>query len=417
MPKNDEPDIVFSERDSHGNKQPHDNLLMKLDKKRIGPFTSPLVSFTRDRIVPRGIITLIVIAGTYPTQVTKEIDFLIVDYPLTYNIILGRLALNNLKAVTSTYHLKVKFPTAYRVGEIKGDQVLARVFYQAALALGENHTWVINEPKPIPKPSKTPQEVEIVLRDSTKVLKIGTTLLALEKEKMISFLRANQDVFAWKHNDIPRIDRKIIQYHLNVNPECKPLQQKWRIFAPECNKVVTEEVDKLLEDDFIREVFYPDWLANVVMILMDEDNQEKTSFVTSEGLYYYTIMPFGLKNAGAIYQRLVNRMFSHQIGRNVEINVDDMLENFWDSWCPNGGIDANPDKEKAIIEVESPKTVKEVQSLTGKVAALNRFVSRATDKCMPFFKLLKKTFQWNDECEEALAKLKEYLMKPPLLSP
>ena len=88
-------------------------LQMKLDKKRIKPFTSPLVSFTRDRIVPRGIITLIVIAGTYPTQVTKEIDFLIVDYPLTYNIILGRLALNRLKAVTSTYHLKVKFPTAH----------------------------------------------------------------------------------------------------------------------------------------------------------------------------------------------------------------------------------------------------------------------------------------------------------------
>ena len=55
--------------------------------------------------------------------------------------------------------------------------------------------------------------------------------------------------------------------------------------------------------------------------------------------------------------------------------------------------------------------------MTGKVAALNRFVSRATDKCMQFFKVLKKAFQWIDECEEALAKLKEYLMRPPLLSP
>ena len=55
--------------------------------------------------------------------------------------------------------------------------------------------------------------------------------------------------------------------------------------------------------------------------------------------------------------------------------------------------------------------------MIGKVAALNRFVSRATNKCMPFFKVLKKAFQWNDECEEALAKLKEYLTKPPLLSP
>jgi len=55
--------------------------------------------------------------------------------------------------------------------------------------------------------------------------------------------------------------------------------------------------------------------------------------------------------------------------------------------------------------------------LIGKVAALNRFVSRATDKCMPFFKVLKRAFQWTDECKEALAKLKEYLVKPPLLSP
>ena len=69
---------------------------------------------------------------------------------------------------------------------------------------------MINEPEPIPEPSKTPQEVEIILGDSTKVLKIRTTLPTLEKEKMISFLRENQDVFAWKHEDMPRIDRKII---------------------------------------------------------------------------------------------------------------------------------------------------------------------------------------------------------------
>ena len=124
-----------------------------------------------------------------------EIDFLIVDCPSTYNIILGRPALNRLRAVTSTYHLKLKFPTAHGVGEIRGDQVLAKEYYQAALAFGENHTWVINEPKPIPEPSKITQEVEIVLGDSTKVLKLGTALQTSENEEMISFLRANQNVF------------------------------------------------------------------------------------------------------------------------------------------------------------------------------------------------------------------------------
>ena len=152
-------------------------------------------------------------------------------------------------------------------------------------------------------------------------------------------------------------------------------------------------------------------------ILMDEDDQEKASFVTSQGLYCYKVMPFGLKNTGAIYQRLVNRMFSHQIGRNVEVYIDDMLVKSKDKanhlddlketfstlskynmklnpakcvfvvasgkflgfMVSQQGIEANLDKVKAIIEGKSPKTVKEVQSLIGKVATLNRFVYRATD--------------------------------------
>ena len=183
---------------------------MKLDKRRIGPFTFPLVSFTGHRIVPKGIITLTVIVGIYPAQITKKIDFLIVDCPSTYNIILGRPALNRLRAVTSTYYLKVKFLTAYGVGKIKGDQVLARECYQAALASGKNHTWVIKELEPISEPSEIPQEVEVVLGDLSKVVKIGSTLPTLEKEKMISLLRANHDVFAWKHEDMPGIDKKAI---------------------------------------------------------------------------------------------------------------------------------------------------------------------------------------------------------------
>ena len=136
---------------------------------------------------------------------------------------MGRPALNRLRVATSTYYLKVKFPTTHGIGEIRGDQVLAREFYQATLASRENHTWVINEPEPIPEPSETQQEVEIVTRDLTKVLKIRSALPTLEKEKMVSFLRANQNVIPWKHEDMPEIDRKIIQHHLNVNLECKPI--------------------------------------------------------------------------------------------------------------------------------------------------------------------------------------------------
>ena len=81
------------------------------------------------------------------------------------------------------------------------------------------------------------------------------------------------------------------------------------------------------------------------------------------------------------------------------------------------GIEANPNKIWAIIEMTPPKNVKEVQSLNGKVATLNRFVSRATDKCLPFFRMLKKSFEWTVKCQQALEDLKAYLFSPPLLSP
>ena len=81
------------------------------------------------------------------------------------------------------------------------------------------------------------------------------------------------------------------------------------------------------------------------------------------------------------------------------------------------GIEANSDKIRAIIEMTPPRNAKEVQSLNDKVAVLNRFVSRATDKCLPFFHALKKSFEWTVECQQAFKDLKAYLFSPPLLSP
>ena len=90
-------------------------------------------------------MTLTVTVGTYPVQLTRQLDFLVVDCPLSYNVIIGWPTLNKWKAATFTYCLKMKFPTDDGVGEVKGDQVLARECYQAVLAAKENHTWVIEE--------------------------------------------------------------------------------------------------------------------------------------------------------------------------------------------------------------------------------------------------------------------------------
>ena len=338
------------------------------------------------------------------------------------------------------------------------------------------------------------ETVALVEDGTTKTTRIGTTLSPEMRTRLIEFLKENLDVFAWNHEDMPGISPKIIQHKLKVDPERKPVQQKRRAFAPERDQAIAEEVTKLLTARFIREVYYPDWLANVVLIKkangklrmcmdftdlnkaclkdsfplpridqlvdstaehklltftdafsgynqikMDEEDQEKTAFITSQGLYCYKVMSFGLKNAGATYQRLVNRMFNKQIGRNMEVYVDDMLvkskeelahlddlkETFTNlkryqmklnpSNCVFGvasgkflgfmvsqrGIEANPKKVQAIINMASPRTVKEVQKLTSRIATLNRFVSRATDKCLSFFKTLKQAFAWTDECEEA----------------
>ncbi|KAL2236302.1 UNVERIFIED_CONTAM: Retrovirus-related Pol polyprotein from transposon 17.6 [Sesamum indicum] len=167
-------------------------------------------------------------------------------------------------------------------------------------------------------------------------------------------------------------------------------------------------------------------------------------------------MPFGLKNAGATYQRLVNRMFEDQIGRTMEVYVDDMLVKSSRSHdhivyleqtfatlrkfrmklnpmkCTFGvtggkflgylvserGIEVNPEKIEAILKLKSPTTVKEVQKLTGKLASLSRFISKSSDRNLPFFKVLRKTknFEWTEECEQAFQDFKTYLRSPPLLA-
>ena len=186
---------------------------------------------------------------------------------------------------------------------------------------------------------------------------------------------------------------------------------------------------------------------------MDPDDQEKTSFITGQGTYCYRVMPFGLKNAGATYQRLVNRMFQKQIGTSMEVYIDNMLVKstttelhiahlaeafqilkeyniklnpakcafgvsagkFLGFIVNNRGIEANPDKIKAVLDMPSPSNIKEVQRLTRRICALSHFVSRASDKCHPFFQVLKKAFQWDAHCEEAFATLKTYLRSSPIL--
>ena len=168
------------------------------------------------------------------------------------------------------------------------------------------------------------------------------------------------------------------------------------------------------------------------------DDQERTAFVTPIGNYHYKVMPFGLKNVGATYQRMMAKMFKSQLEKNIEIYIDNMVvkskvesEHVNDlgnifailrkhklrlnaSKCSFGvgfgkflgymvthhGIEVNPDQIKAINNLQPPRNPKEVQRLTGMTAVLNRFISRSADRCRPFFQLLNKWkgFEWTKEC-------------------
>ena len=214
-----------------------------------------------------------------------------------------------------------------------------------------------------PEPS---EELEPVpLDDNPEHLAyIDSKLVEDLRSLLTHFLRQNKDVFALTQAHMGGIDPAIITHRLNASPYFKPVKQKRKSFVPGRQKAINEEVGKLLHTGAIKEVEYPEWLANVVLvkkasdkwrlcidftdvnracpkdsfplprinlivdatashelhsfmdtfsgynqISMDPDDQEKTSFVTGQGTYCYHVMPFGLKSAGATYQRLVNRMF------------------------------------------------------------------------------------------------------------
>ena len=124
----------------------------------------------------------------------------------------------------------------------------------------------IEERKTLVKPSEELDTIKLEDGSLEKITKIRADLPPQIRESLIQFLRNNKDVFAWSHEDMPGINPSIISHKLNINLTLRPVKQKRRVFAPERNDAIMKEVDKPLTTNFIREVFYLDWLANVVMV-------------------------------------------------------------------------------------------------------------------------------------------------------
>ncbi|KAL0413514.1 UNVERIFIED_CONTAM: Retrovirus-related Pol polyprotein from transposon gypsy [Sesamum radiatum] len=225
------------------------------------------------------------------------------------------------------YHMKIKFPTPGGVGEVQGDPLQSRRCYVETVRKGQK---------------RGPKEL----------------LEELSRGKRRS------------RGDRP----EVISHHLNIDPHVKPVKQKKRHFGPKKDKIIQVEIDKLVAARHVEEIQYPEWLSNVVLIpkpgskwgmcidfrdfnkacpkdfypfpridqlvdsisgcellsMMDSsrgynqimlapEDRKRVSFITSADTFCYTAMPFGLKNAGATYQRLVDKIFRNQIGRNLEV--------------------------------------------------------------------------------------------------
>ncbi|GJS25399.1 reverse transcriptase domain-containing protein [Tanacetum coccineum] len=292
-----------------------------------------------------------------------------------------------------------------------------------------------------------------------------------------------------KHSSCRLLRRTVVAFGRNTlgdydwgGSHHEPVKQKKRSLAPERNEAIHSQVEELTEAGILREVKYQTWVSNPMVVKKDngkwklrvdftninkacirephplpaaeqkaeglhkyrlkcfldaykgyhqipiaEKDEEKTAFFTREGVFCYKRLPFGLKNAGATYQKLIDKVFGHQMGRNMEVNADDMViksdseeEMMADitetlerlrainlklnpKKCSFGveegiysghlitkqGIRADPSKVKVVSTLRPPKTVNEMQNLNKKIAALSRFLSKSAERTLPFMETLR----------------------------
>ena len=339
-------------------------------------------------------------------------------------------------------------------------------------------------------------------------ISISASLTEKKKSELMLLLKEFKDVFAWDYSEMPGLDPGLVAHTLNVDPKAKPVAQPARIFHTEIERQIVREVQKLLAAGFIKPIQHPRWLSNIVpvkkkngqirccvdfknlnkacpkdefslpnmdllidsaarsvifsfmdgfngynQIRMAPKDAEKTAFKTPMGNFYYTIMPFGLKNAGTTYQRAMTAIFYDMMHQELGDYVDDIVfklkkreEHFYvlkrvfercrafklrmnPLKCAFGvstgkflgflvhsiGIDVDPTKATTIVTMRPLVTVKELKSFLGKVSYIQRFIPRLASITSVFTKLLKKgqSFEWGKAQQTTIKRLQQILMNLP----
>ncbi|KAG8471705.1 hypothetical protein CXB51_036174 [Gossypium anomalum] len=274
------------------------------------------------------------------------------------------------------------------------------------------------------------EAIENIALEEGKELKIGTLITEDTRHGLVELLREFKNIFAWSYQDMPGLSTDIVVHRLLIRQDCKPVQQKLRRIWPDIaanivpipkkdgkvrmcvdyrdlNKASPKDnfplphINTLVDNTAGYSLFsFMDGFSGYNQIKMHPEDMDKTTFITLWGTFCYKVMPFGLKNAGATYQRAMVNLFHDMMHKDIEVYVDDMIAK---SHTENEHIELlrrlflrlrkfqlklNP--AKAIREFPPPRAQKEVRGFLGRLNYIARFISQLTEKCNPIFRLLRK---------------------------
>ncbi|RVW43739.1 Transposon Ty3-I Gag-Pol polyprotein [Vitis vinifera] len=275
--------------------------------------------------------------------------------------------------------------------------------------------------------------VDFGTTDQPRELRIGSDLSTGERDSLIQLLRAYLDVFAWSYEDMPGLDPSIVQHRFatsapgptvveypewlaNVVPVPKK-DGKVRVCVDfrDLNKASPKDdfplphIDMLVDSTAGHSMLsFMDGFSGYSQILMAPEDMEKTSHISESSDHLFHDM----------MHRDVETVQIETESQEVHLRSD-FLGNSWDTWSVRRGIEVDPDKIRAILDMPAPRTEREVRGFLGRLQYISRFIARLTDICEPIFRLLRKSQPtvWDDQCQRAFERIREYLLSPPVLAP
>nr|ABF97185.1 retrotransposon protein, putative, unclassified [Oryza sativa Japonica Group] len=298
------------------------------------------------------------------------------------------------------------------------------------------------------------EEIDIGPGDRPRPTFISKNLSSEFRTKLIELLKEFRDCFAWEYYEMPGLSQSIVEHQLPIKPGVRPHQQPPRRCKADMLEPVKAEIKRLDDAGFIRPCRYAEWVSSIVPVI-----KQTARCPGAIGLFEWVVMTFGLKSAGATYQRAMNYIYHDLIGWLVEVYIDDVVvkskeieDHIADlrkvfertrkyglkmnpTKCAFGvstgqflgflvherGIEVTQRSVNAIKKIQPPENKTELQEMIGKIKFVRRFISNLSGRLEPFTPLLRlkadQQFTWRAEQHKALDDIKEYLSSPPVLIP